>query len=243
MQFNFEGQYDLVKFIKLIAENNMYATLRVGPFIQAEWNHGYDSVSFGIISSSNQYVLYLSKFVILILNLRGLPYWLREVPGITFRSDNEPFKVKVFYFYDSRPCGNLIVRLKFFPFSAPHEKLCYDDHRNDEKGEVICFTRRPHHLSAGSVPSQYNVLRFYILHAFFVDVVLIMILIFNITTQIENEYNTIQLAYREKGDSYVQWAGKLAVGLNSGVPWLMCKQKDAPDPVVSFCMTICLNEK
>lgn len=51
--------------------------------------------------------------------------------------------------------------------------------------------------------------------------------------QIENEYSTIQLAYGEKGNKYVQWTGNLAVGLNIGVPWVMCKQKDAPDPVVS----------
>ena len=51
--------------------------------------------------------------------------------------------------------------------------------------------------------------------------------------QIENEYNTVQLAYRELGDKYVQWAGNMAVGLKTGVPWVMCKQKDAPDPVVS----------
>lgn len=25
----------------------------------------------------------------------------------------------------------------------------------------------------------------------------------------------------------------MAVGLNTGVPWVMCKQPDAPDPVVS----------
>lgn len=40
LQFNFEGKYDLVKFIKTVAEHGMYVTLRVGPFIQAEWNHG-----------------------------------------------------------------------------------------------------------------------------------------------------------------------------------------------------------
>ncbi|KAG5547740.1 hypothetical protein RHGRI_013433 [Rhododendron griersonianum] len=40
-QFNVEGNYDFVKFIKLIGENGMYVTLRVGPFIEAEWNHGY----------------------------------------------------------------------------------------------------------------------------------------------------------------------------------------------------------
>ena len=41
MQWNFEGQYDLVKFLKLVQEKGMYVTLRIGPFIQAEWNHGY----------------------------------------------------------------------------------------------------------------------------------------------------------------------------------------------------------
>lgn len=51
--------------------------------------------------------------------------------------------------------------------------------------------------------------------------------------QIENEYNHIQLAYETDGDSYVQWAAKLAVSLYNEVPWIMCKQKDAPDPVVS----------
>ena len=54
-----------------------------------------------------------------------------------------------------------------------------------------------------------------------------------ILAQIENEYNHIQLAYEEKGDSYVQWAANMAVALDIGVPWIMCKQKDAPDPVVS----------
>ena len=54
--------------------------------------------------------------------------------------------------------------------------------------------------------------------------------------QIENEYNSVQGVYRDrdKGKKYVQWAAKMAVGLGAGVPWVMCKQKDAPDPVVSF---------
>lgn len=29
------------------------------------------------------------------------------------------------------------------------------------------------------------------------------------------------------------WAAKMAVGLGTGVPWVMCKEEDAPDPVVS----------
>lgn len=31
----------------------------------------------------------------------------------------------------------------------------------------------------------------------------------------------------------MRWAAAMAVGLETGVPWIMCKQKDAPDPVVS----------
>lgn len=29
------------------------------------------------------------------------------------------------------------------------------------------------------------------------------------------------------------WAAEMAVGLRTGVPWIMCKQDDAPDPIVS----------
>ncbi|RDY03751.1 Beta-galactosidase 13, partial [Mucuna pruriens] len=56
-----------------------------------------------------------------------------------------------------------------------------------------------------------------------------------ILAQIENEYNHIQLAYEEKGDSYVQWSANMAVALQIGVPWVMCKQRDAPDPVINAC--------
>ena len=123
----------------------MYVTLRVGPFIQAEWNHG------------------------------GLPYWLREVPGIIFRSDNEPYK-KHMKAYVSK----IIQMMKDEKLFAP------------QGGPIIL-------------------------------------------AQIENEYNHIQLAYEEKGDSYVQWAANMAVALDIGVPWIMCKQKDAPDPVINAC--------
>ncbi|XVF67927.1 hypothetical protein PTKIN_Ptkin10aG0161700 [Pterospermum kingtungense] len=144
-KFNFEGEYDLVKFLKIVAEHKMYATLRVGPFIQAEWNHG------------------------------GLPYWLREVPDITFRSDNEPFK------YHMKKFVTMIIdKMKEEKLFAP------------QGGPIIL-------------------------------------------SQIENEYNTIQLAFRERGDSYVQWAGNMAIGLNTGVPWIMCKQRDAPGPIINTC--------
>lgn len=51
--------------------------------------------------------------------------------------------------------------------------------------------------------------------------------------QIENEYQNVERAFHERGPPYVRWAAKMAVGLQTGVPWNMCKQDDAPDPVVS----------
>ncbi|KAF6166452.1 hypothetical protein GIB67_038189 [Kingdonia uniflora] len=144
-QFNFEGNYDLVKFIKLIDEMGMYATLRLGPFIQAEWNFG------------------------------GLPYWLKEVNNITFRTDNAPFK------YHMKKFTKMII------------KKMKDDKLFASQGGPI------------------------------------------ILAQIENEYNSIQRAFKESGTEYVQWAGNMAVGMKTGVPWVMCKQKDAPDPVINTC--------
>lgn len=54
-----------------------------------------------------------------------------------------------------------------------------------------------------------------------------------IMAQIENEYNNVQLAYRENGRKYIEWAAKMATSLYNGVPWIMCKQKDAPPEIVS----------
>ena len=34
------------------------------------------------------------------------------------------------------------------------------------------------------------------------------------------------------GRAYTEWAAKMAVGLGTGIPWIMCKQDDAPDRVV-----------
>jgi len=40
LQYNFEGRLDLIKYLKMIQDHDMYAVVRIGPFIQAEWNHG-----------------------------------------------------------------------------------------------------------------------------------------------------------------------------------------------------------
>jgi hypothetical protein len=58
----------------------------------------------------------------------------------------------------------------------------------------------------------------------------IFALIFRV--QIENEYQPESRAFGTAGHAYMTWAAKMAVGMGTGVPWVMCKQDDAPDPVV-----------
>jgi beta-galactosidase GanA len=41
-QYNFEGRYDLVRFIKEIQAQGLYVSLRIGPFIESEWKYGYE---------------------------------------------------------------------------------------------------------------------------------------------------------------------------------------------------------
>ncbi|XP_048335050.2 beta-galactosidase 6 isoform X1 [Ziziphus jujuba] len=144
-QYDFSGRYDLVKFIKEIQAQGLYACLRIGPFIESEWNYG------------------------------GFPFWLHDVPGIIFRSDNEPFK-----FYMQNFTTKIVNLMK----------------------------------SEGLYASQGGPI---------------------ILSQIENEYQNVEAAFGEKGRSYVRWAAKMAVELQTGVPWVMCKQTDAPDPVINTC--------
>lgn len=101
-----------MKFIKLVAEQGLYVTLRIGPFIQAEWNHGYTlffpflHIYFLIfIELTDVDSAMIFHFWCLWVLLRGLPFWLREIQNVTFRTDNEPFKVVIspvipYFLYD-----------------------------------------------------------------------------------------------------------------------------------------------
>ncbi|VAH88953.1 unnamed protein product [Triticum turgidum subsp. durum] len=64
-QYDFEGRNDLVRFVKAAADAGLYVHLRIGPYVCAEWNYG------------------------------GFPLWLHFIPGIKFRTDNEPFKTEM----------------------------------------------------------------------------------------------------------------------------------------------------
>ncbi|KAG4113735.1 hypothetical protein ERO13_D12G001300v2 [Gossypium hirsutum] len=144
-KYNFEGRYDLVKFVKIVQQAGMYMILRIGPFVAAEWNFG------------------------------GVPAWLHYVPGTVFRTDNEPFK------YYMRNFTTFIVNL------MKQEKLFAP-----QGGPIIL-------------------------------------------AQVENEYGYYEKFYGEGAKRYVTWAARMAVSQNIGVPWIMCQQDDAPDPVINTC--------
>ncbi|TVU36334.1 hypothetical protein EJB05_18266 [Eragrostis curvula] len=56
-----------------------------------------------------------------------------------------------------------------------------------------------------------------------------------ILSQIENEYGDSEQAYGAGGKPYAMWAASMALAQNTGVPWIMCQQYDAPDPVINTC--------
>ncbi|KAG6776519.1 hypothetical protein POTOM_020032 [Populus tomentosa] len=88
--YNFEDRFDLVRFIKTVQKVGLFVHLRIGPYVCAEWNFGY--LEFLLF-----YMLVLLTSVPSIhdyipSSFWGFPVWLKYVPGISFRTDNGPFK-------------------------------------------------------------------------------------------------------------------------------------------------------
>ncbi|KHG01120.1 Beta-galactosidase [Gossypium arboreum] len=154
--YYFEDRYDLVRFIKLVQQAGLYVHLRIGPYICAEWN-------FGCLPICS------------VFWFRGFPVWLKYVPGIAFRTDNEPFKAAMQKFTEK-----IVSMMKA-------EKLF-----ETQGGPIIM-------------------------------------------SQIENEFGPVEWEIGDPGKAYTKWAAQMAVGLDTGVPWIMCKQDDAPDPVINTC--------
>ncbi len=69
-EFNFSGDADLNAFLKTVKSLGLYAIVRVGPYVCAEWDSG------------------------------GYPVWLRFVPGLRVREDNAPFLAAVDRYWD-----------------------------------------------------------------------------------------------------------------------------------------------
>ena len=45
VQYYFEDRFDLVKFAKIVRDAGLYMILRIGPFVAAEYNFGYNWLS------------------------------------------------------------------------------------------------------------------------------------------------------------------------------------------------------
>ncbi|TKW22719.1 hypothetical protein SEVIR_4G246300v4 [Setaria viridis] len=144
-QYYFGDRYDLVRFVKLAKQAGLLVHLRIGPYVCAEWNFG------------------------------GFPVWLKYVPGISFRTDNGPFKAAMQAFVEK------IVSMM--------------------KAEGLF------EWQGGPI----------------------------ILAQVENEYGPMESVMGGGAKPYASWAAKMAVATGAGVPWVMCKQDDAPDPVINTC--------
>ncbi|OEL16736.1 Beta-galactosidase 4 [Dichanthelium oligosanthes] len=57
----------------------------------------------------------------------------------------------------------------------------------------------------------------------------------SLIAQVENEFGPMESVVGNGAKPYANWAAQMAVGTNTGVPWVMCKQDDAPDPVINTC--------
>ena len=68
-QYNFEGRYNLVRFVKTVQDAGLYVILRVGPYVCAEWNFGYSpQISLSLfLSLSLSLSLHLSLYLLLLL--------------------------------------------------------------------------------------------------------------------------------------------------------------------------------
>ncbi|KAG8065091.1 hypothetical protein GUJ93_ZPchr0004g39550 [Zizania palustris] len=54
-------------------------------------------------------------------------------------------------------------------------------------------------------------------------------------SQVDNEFGSMESVGGSDAKPYAYWAAKMAVGTNTGVSWVMCKQDDAQDPVINTC--------
>ncbi|KAI8017315.1 Beta-galactosidase 15 [Camellia lanceoleosa] len=52
---------------------------------------------------------------------------------------------------------------------------------------------------------------------------------------IENEYGNVISSYGYAGKAYWDWCANMAISQNIGVPWIMCQESDAPEPMINTC--------
>ncbi|KAL0345105.1 UNVERIFIED_CONTAM: Beta-galactosidase [Sesamum radiatum] len=209
-KYNFEGRFDLVKFIKLVQQAGLYVHLRIGP---------------------------------------GFPVWLKYVPGIEFRTDNQPFK-NVGLHYERWNAGVLgPVTLKGLNEGTRDLTKQSWSYKVGLKGEALNLDTVTGSSSVewveGSLLAQKQPLTWYKLamKGFVESIVLMMKSekLFEpqggpiIMAQIENEYGPVEWEIGAPGVAYTAWFVKMALALDIPVPWIMCKQETTPAPMIDAC--------
>lgn len=125
--------------------------------------------------------------------------------------------------------GRRDVLDSFFLFTAGRNaEVCREDSVDDEVGGAIRVAGRPNHHGSG-------------VHCHISSSILQCNSKFEKSlephraapyVQVENEFGPMESVVGSGAKPYAHWAAQMAVGTNTGVPWVMCKQDDAPDPVV-----------
>ncbi|XP_020203058.1 beta-galactosidase 15 [Cajanus cajan] len=144
-QYDFTGNNDLIRFLKTIQDEGLFAVLRIGPYVCAEWDYG------------------------------GIPVWVHNLPGVEIRTANKV------YMNEMQNFTTLIVDM------VRKEKLFAS-----QGGPIIL-------------------------------------------SQIENEYGNVMSTYGDAGKAYIDWCANMAESFNIGVPWIMCQQSNAPQPMINTC--------
>ncbi|CAF2058402.1 unnamed protein product, partial [Brassica napus] len=51
----------------------------------------------------------------------------------------------------------------------------------------------------------------------------------------DSRHGNVMGSYGESGKEYIKWCANMAQSLDVGVPWIMCQQNDAPQPMLNTC--------
>ena len=128
--------------------------------------------------------------------------------------------------------SSLVLTVVIFLDAEPYEEF-HDIHcEYDEERAALRFSGREHYPSSGH-NSWCSILHSVLI--FFSNRQAFRLYVDKFTLQIENEYGDYyEQAYAPGGKPYAMWAASMALAQNTGVPWIMCQESDAPDPVLVF---------
>ncbi|XP_063964906.1 beta-galactosidase-like isoform X2 [Lytechinus pictus] len=147
--FNFEGDHDIVSFLKKANDTGLAVILRAGPYICGEWDLG------------------------------GLPAWLLDIPGLVLRSSNDFYmahvtqwmnyflpKVKPYLYANGGPVIMVQVENEYGSYKTcdhAYQRELYHLFRKNLGPDVVLFTTdgpNDHMLQCGSLQDMYATIDF-----------------------------------------------------------------------------------